>query len=104
MRSAESRDDEELLSSSSKRCCVGLPPAVGVGLFSAVGGLLFGLDIGYIAGVEAMASFRADVDGGRPLGDWTAGTVTGAAGKRTPRGWPQWLAGSSRPHGTSGGG
>ena len=56
MRSAESRDDEELLSSSSKRCCVGLPPAVGVGLFSAVGGLLFGLDIGYIAGVEAMAS------------------------------------------------
>ena len=78
MRSAESRDDEELLSSSSKRCCVGLPPAVGVGLFSAVGGLLFGLDIGYIAGVEAMASFRADVNGGRPLGDWTAGTVTGA--------------------------
>ena len=44
MRSAESRDDEELLSSSSKRCCVGLPPAVGVGLFSAVGGLLFGLE------------------------------------------------------------
>ena len=51
---------------------------MGVGLFSAVGGLLFGLDIGYIAGVEAMPSFREDVNGGRPLGDWTAGTVTGA--------------------------
>lgn len=47
-----------------------------IGLFSAIGGLLFGLDLGYISGIMAMASFHEDVNGGVPLDDVTTGSVT----------------------------
>jgi sugar porter (SP) family MFS transporter len=45
-------------------------------LFSAIGGLLFGLDLGYMSGILAMASFHHDVNGDEPLDDATAGAVT----------------------------
>ena len=47
-----------------------------VGSFAAIGGLLFGLDLGYIAGILAMPSFSNDVNGGLPLDDVTAGAIT----------------------------
>lgn len=49
-----------------------------VAVFAALGGLLFGLDIGYISGVEEMASFADDINGGRMLTDATQGFITGA--------------------------
>ena len=47
-----------------------------VGLFSSLGGFLFGVDIGYISGIEVMDSFRADVNGGEPPSDATMGLIT----------------------------
>jgi len=38
-----------------------------VAAFAALGGLLFGLDIGYISGVKSMDSFERDVLGGRSI-------------------------------------
>ena len=49
---------------------------VAVCAFTAIGGMLFGLDLGYISGIEAMSSFHDDVNGGSPLDDVTAGLVT----------------------------
>jgi len=49
-----------------------------VAVFAALGGFLFGLDIGYISGVEEMASFADDINGGEPLTDATQGFITGA--------------------------
>ena len=45
-------------------------------LFSAIGGLLFGLDLGYMSGILAMASFQHDVNSDGPLDDATTGAVT----------------------------
>jgi len=50
---------------------------IGVGTFSALGGGLFGLDIGYISGVESMESFRQDLLGGERMDSLTTGLVTG---------------------------
>lgn len=47
-----------------------------VSLFSAIGGLLFGLDLGYLSGCLVMVSFRDDINGGAPINDATAGAVT----------------------------
>ena len=49
---------------------------IAVSSFSAIGGLLFGLDLGYLSGCMAMASFRDDVNDGLALDDSTAGAVT----------------------------
>ena len=38
------------------RGCVAL-----LGAFAALGGFLFGLDLGYIGGIESMETFRQDV-------------------------------------------
>ena len=46
-----------------------------VALFSALGGVLFGLDIGYISGVQAMESFHLSVNGGVALDSVTEGIV-----------------------------
>jgi sugar porter (SP) family MFS transporter len=43
--------------------------------FSALGGGLFGLDVGYISGVQEMPSFHASVNGGLPLEPDVAGIV-----------------------------
>lgn len=47
----------------SSRClgrgCVAL-----LGAFAALGGFLFGLDLGYIGGIESMETFREDVSHG----------------------------------------
>ena len=50
--------------------------ALVVALFSSLGGFLFGVDIGYISGVEVMASFRDDLNGGKPMDDATMGMIT----------------------------
>lgn len=55
----------------------GLSIVLRVGLFSALGGGLFGLDIGYIAGVENMESFLNDVNEGKKLDSLIEGAVTG---------------------------
>lgn len=45
----------------------GFSVVVMVALFASLGGMLFGLDIGYIAGVKSMDSFQRDVLGGIKL-------------------------------------
>lgn len=56
----------------------GFGTVIGVGIFSAIGGMLFGLDIGYIAGVESMDSFLNDLFPGKTkLDDTTEGIITG---------------------------
>lgn len=45
----------------------GLCTVMGVATFASLGGMLFGLDIGYIAGVKSMKSFERDVLGGLPI-------------------------------------
>jgi len=45
----------------------GFSVVVMVALFASLGGMLFGLDIGYIAGVKSMDSFSRDVLGGGKL-------------------------------------
>ena len=50
--------------------------ALVIALFSSLGGFLFGVDIGYISGVEVMASFRDDLNDGRPMDDATMGMIT----------------------------
>ncbi|CAK9015740.1 unnamed protein product [Durusdinium trenchii] len=48
-----------------------------VAAFAALGGFLFGLDLGYISGVESMASFSQDVLSGEEIESLEKGTVTG---------------------------
>eukprot|EP00425_Heterocapsa_triquetra_P000497 CAMPEP_0195052334 /NCGR_PEP_ID=MMETSP0448-20130528/1680_1 /TAXON_ID=66468 /ORGANISM="Heterocapsa triquestra, Strain CCMP 448" /LENGTH=534 /DNA_ID=CAMNT_0040081455 /DNA_START=67 /DNA_END=1671 /DNA_ORIENTATION=+ len=47
----------------------GFGTVVMVALFASLGGMLFGLDVGYIAGVKSMVSFENDVLGGRKITD-----------------------------------
>ena len=46
-----------------------------VALFSALGGALFGLDIGYISGIQEMESFHQSINGGDHLDSVTEGLV-----------------------------
>lgn len=64
--------DAELVGGTASRNYVIL-----VGLFAALGGFLFGLDLGYISGVESMESFSDDVLHGETMRPITTGTVTG---------------------------
>mmetsp|Transcript_104412 Transcript_104412/g.239118 ORF Transcript_104412/g.239118 Transcript_104412/m.239118 type:complete len:604 (-) Transcript_104412:167-1978(-) len=53
------------------------PRSAVVALFAALGGFLFGLDIGYIGPVYEMQSFIDDISHGEPLGAATKGFITG---------------------------
>ncbi|CAE8599201.1 unnamed protein product [Polarella glacialis] len=55
----------------------GLSTAIGIGLFCALGGALFGLDMGYISGVESMGSLCDDLLDGKRMDAVTMGMVTG---------------------------
>lgn len=45
----------------------GFSTVVGIAIFASLGGMLFGLDIGYIAGIKSMSSFEDDVLGGEEI-------------------------------------
>lgn len=45
----------------------GFHTVIGIAIFASLGGMLFGLDIGYIAGIKSMHSFEMDVMGGEPV-------------------------------------
>eukprot|EP00434_Breviolum_minutum_P042541 symbB.v1.2.037868.t1/scaffold5702.1/size24397/3 len=64
--------DSELVGGNASKTYVAL-----VGLFAALGGFLFGLDLGYISDVESMASFSEDMLHGEEMRSITTGTVTG---------------------------
>lgn len=78
---------EELLTRAGFKCEEGLVKGaipgnggfgvvVMVALFASLGGMLFGLDIGYIAGVKSMESFSRDVLGGHELTDMQDSDIT----------------------------
>lgn len=60
-------EDEKWMESDHVGGQGGFSTVVGLAIFASLGGMLFGLDIGYIAGIKSMASFEDDVLSGQEI-------------------------------------